>query len=198
MNATVLSPDPTRCPDCRAVLTRPGACGACGLTLAGPPAARLWEIDTELLRLDATRSTLQAERARRPTSDSVKTTCSLARTERLLAREYHGRFFIELLQKAADAWRRVAPPGARSPVEVLVDPDGPALVAANRLRAGELDKEPRRDAEGHSLPFDRPMHYIELQLLCSQHPVSTLRANVPSWASSRPCRTTWASSRVMS
>jgi len=62
MNATVLSPDPTRCPDCRAVLTRPGACGACGLTLAGPPAARLWEVDTELLRLDATRSTLQAER----------------------------------------------------------------------------------------------------------------------------------------
>ncbi len=62
MNATVLSPDPTRCPDCRAVLTRPGACGACGLTLAGPPAARLWEVDTELLRLDATRSSLQAER----------------------------------------------------------------------------------------------------------------------------------------
>ena len=35
-------------------------------------------------------------------------TCSFARAERLLGREYHGRFLIELLQNAADAWREDA------------------------------------------------------------------------------------------
>ncbi len=32
-------------------------------------------------------------------------------------------------------------------------------------------REPRRDAAGHSLPTDRSMRYVELQLVCKQHPV---------------------------
>ena len=63
MTSAVLSPDPTRCPDCRAVLTQGTTCGACGLVLTGAPAARLWQVDTELLRLDATRHQLLVERA---------------------------------------------------------------------------------------------------------------------------------------
>ncbi len=39
------------------------------------------------------------------TAEEVRTTCSFARAERLLGREYHGRFLIELLQNAADACR---------------------------------------------------------------------------------------------
>jgi len=62
-----LTPDATRCPDCRAPLTRTAGgaahCERCGLTLAGPQAVRLWEVDTELLRLDASRGALLAERA---------------------------------------------------------------------------------------------------------------------------------------
>ncbi len=56
-------PDSTRCPQCRALLAGPGACPSCGLALTGPPAGRLWEVDVELLRLDATRAELLAERA---------------------------------------------------------------------------------------------------------------------------------------
>ena len=31
-------------------------------------------------------------------------------------------------------------------------------------------REPSRDAAGHSLPSDQSMHYVELQLVCKQHP----------------------------
>jgi len=31
-------------------------------------------------------------------------------------------------------------------------------------------REPHADAEGHSLPSDKSMHYVELQLVCKQHP----------------------------
>jgi hypothetical protein len=72
-----------------------------------------------------------AERAVHATAEQVQTTCSFARAERLLGREYHGRFLIELLQNAADAWRSHAGPGERSPVRVLLDTDGPALLVAN-------------------------------------------------------------------
>lgn len=71
------------------------------------------------------------ERARHETAEDVQTTCSFARAERLLGREYHGRFLIELLQNAADAWRLQASEGERSPVRVVLDTDGPALVVAN-------------------------------------------------------------------
>ena len=63
MITPVLTPDATRCPQCRALLETGGRCGACGLRLTGPEAVRLWEVDTELLRLDAARQPLIAERA---------------------------------------------------------------------------------------------------------------------------------------
>src|SRR3954471_9818899 len=70
-----------------------------------------------------------AERARRNTAEQVQETCSFARAERLLGREYHGRFLIELLQNAADAWRQ-AGETERSKVRVELVP-GPALLVAN-------------------------------------------------------------------
>lgn len=57
------TPDATRCPDCGTVLPGTGSCPACGLRLRGPEAARLWEVDTELLRLEDSRAGLLAERA---------------------------------------------------------------------------------------------------------------------------------------
>ena len=54
-----------------------------------------------------------AERAARNTAEQVQETCSFARAERLLGREYHGRFLIELLQNAADAWRERGAGGRR-------------------------------------------------------------------------------------
>lgn len=63
MITPVLSPDATRCPQCRAVLDGSGGCASCGLRLTGPEAARLWEVDCELLRLDATRLGLLDERS---------------------------------------------------------------------------------------------------------------------------------------
>src|SRR3954454_12929119 len=88
-----------------------------------------------------------AERARRHTAEQVQTTCSFARAERLLGREYHGRFLIELLQNAADAWRLQARPGERSPVRVVLDADGPALVVANR--GAEFPAQVVLDSLGH-------------------------------------------------
>jgi hypothetical protein len=71
------------------------------------------------------------ERARRNTAEQVQDTCSFARAERLLGREYHGRFLIELLQNAADAWRESGPNGARSRARVVLDA-GPSLLVANQ------------------------------------------------------------------
>ena len=73
-----------------------------------------------------------AERIEHRTAEDVRTTCSFARAERLLEREYHGRFLIELLQNAADAWRaddRSAQ--ARSRVAISLT-EGPALLVANQ------------------------------------------------------------------
>lgn len=72
-----------------------------------------------------------AERARRNTAEQVQETCSFARAERLLGREYHGRFLIELLQNAADAWRDRGAVGLRSKVRIELT-DGPALLVANQ------------------------------------------------------------------
>jgi hypothetical protein len=73
------------------------------------------------------------ERARHGTAEEVRTTCSFARAERLIGREYHGRFLMELLQNAADAWRNDprSADGEGSRVAVLIS-DGPALVVANQ------------------------------------------------------------------
>lgn len=67
-------------------------------------------------------------------AESVRTTCSFAQAERLLGGEYHGRFLIELLQNAADAWRNdPRSTDAHSKVAVLItsDPE-PALLVANQ------------------------------------------------------------------
>ncbi len=52
---------------------------------------------------DSPRQYLEREvgaRASHGSKEHVRTTCSFARAERLLGREYHGRFLIELLQNA--------------------------------------------------------------------------------------------------
>ena len=48
--------------------------------------------------------TTVADRARHETRDKVGDTRSFANMEQTLAREYHGRFLIEMLQNARDAW----------------------------------------------------------------------------------------------
>ena len=45
-----------------------------------------------------------ARRATHGDPEDVSRTVSLANGERLFGHEYHGRFLIELLQNAADAW----------------------------------------------------------------------------------------------
>lgn len=72
-------------------------------------------------------------RALHRTKEEVRTTCSFARAERLFGREYHGRFLIEMLQNAADAWDadpRSAEGGSK--VSVVISPQGPALLVANQ------------------------------------------------------------------
>jgi hypothetical protein len=63
MTAPALSPDATRCPQCTAPLTGSGGCDSCGLRLTGPEAVRLWQVDLELLQLEAARRPLVAERS---------------------------------------------------------------------------------------------------------------------------------------
>lgn len=81
------------------------------------------------------RSYLEAEvveRARHSTLEQVRTTSSFARAERLLARECHGAFLVELLQNAGDAWQNDPRSSSeRSRVAVIVG-DGPALMVANQ------------------------------------------------------------------
>lgn len=63
---TTTSPPATpalACPDCRVPLTGDPSCTTCGLLLQGPQAARLWQVDVELTRLDAARTGLLAERS---------------------------------------------------------------------------------------------------------------------------------------
>src|SRR6266542_195542 len=71
------------------------------------------------------------ERARLTTAERVRTLASLANAERQFGKEYHGRFVIELLQNAADAWRNDAPSGERSKVRLLLT-EGPTLLVANQ------------------------------------------------------------------
>lgn len=79
------------------------------------------------------RNYLEAEvdaRAKHDTAEDVRTTCSFARAERLIGREYHGRFLIELLQNAADASRSDHTASGRSRVVVQIT-EGPVLLVAN-------------------------------------------------------------------
>lgn len=72
-----------------------------------------------------------AERARHRTGEDARRTCSIAKAERLFGREYHGRFLIELLQNAADAWRDARGNNEKSRVAVVVG-EGPSLLVANQ------------------------------------------------------------------
>ena len=56
---------------------------------------------------------------------------SLANGERLFGHEYHGRFLIELLQNAADAWEAGEVEGKRSRIEIAIA-EGPVLLVANQ------------------------------------------------------------------
>lgn len=71
-----------------------------------------------------------AERSAHSTAEDVRITCSFARAEKLLGREYHGRFLIELLQNAADASRGADESSKGSRVAVRIT-EGPALLVAN-------------------------------------------------------------------
>ena len=70
-------------------------------------------------------------RASHRTADEVRKTLSLANAERMFGYEYHGRFLVELLQNAADAWGPPAGDGERSRVEIVLT-EGPALLVANQ------------------------------------------------------------------
>ena len=83
---------------------------------------------------DGPRADLEAvvdERAAHGTVEAVRTTCSLARAERLIGQEYHGRFLIELLQNAADASRSTDGQSGRSCVLIRLC-EGPTLLVANQ------------------------------------------------------------------
>lgn len=74
------------------------------------------------------------ERLAHPTIESVRTTGSLARAERIIQREYHGRFLIELLQNAADAWRNSSAEersAGDKPLAIVLTDNPPALLVAN-------------------------------------------------------------------
>lgn len=73
-----------------------------------------------------------ASRAAHRTAEDVRITCSFARAERLLGREYHGRFLIELLQNAADAWREDDRSRASHCRAAVLVTKGPALLVANQ------------------------------------------------------------------
>ena len=77
------------------------------------------------------RAYIESEVARRAVhqeGEDVRTTVSFATAERLFGHEYHGRFLIELLQNAADAWGER---DGRSRLEIVVG-EGPALLVANQ------------------------------------------------------------------
>src|SRR6266566_3524021 len=76
-------------------------------------------------------SELVRERSRFKSAEDVRKLASLANAERQFGREYHGRFVIELLQNAADAWRKVAKPNERSKVRIILG-EGPSLILANQ------------------------------------------------------------------
>src|SRR6266511_4545251 len=69
-------------------------------------------------------------RATHSDPEDVSRTVSLANGERLFGHESHGRFLIELLQNAADAWHAGAGEGERSRIEIAIA-DGPVLLVAN-------------------------------------------------------------------
>jgi hypothetical protein len=83
---------------------------------------------------EAARRTVESavlERAHHASKSKAQDTWSFARAERLLGKEYHGRFLIELLQNAADAWRDAHANGSTCELVVVIDAS-PSLIVANR------------------------------------------------------------------
>lgn len=71
------------------------------------------------------------DRAQHTSKAKAQDTWSFARAERLLGKEYHGRFLIELLQNAADAWRVAHADGSTCDLVVVID-ESPALMVGNK------------------------------------------------------------------
>lgn len=87
-----------------------------------------------MLATSASRAFIESEVSERSEfrrAEDVRKLASIANAERQFGREYHGRFIIELLQNAADAWRRVALAGRRSKVRVVLA-EGPTVLVANQ------------------------------------------------------------------
>ena len=98
--------------------------------------------------------TTVADRARHETRDKVGDTRSFANMEQTLAREYYGRFLIEMLQNARDAWLHGTssrPDGllrirlTADPTLIVCnegDPLNPDVVLHSISKFGELPKKP--------------------------------------------------------
>jgi hypothetical protein len=95
------------------------------MTPATPQAPALSEARSEILD--------QVRRwARHENVGDVGTTSSFANMEALLRREYHGRFVIELVQNARDAWyANGRPREQRCTVRVVLHGDPPVLTVCN-------------------------------------------------------------------
>lgn len=89
-----------------------------------------------------------AERASRLTAEQVEEACSFARAERILGREYHGRFLIELLQNAADAWRatRAGTGTERTDVRIVLSSGHRRSGTAGLRAAGAAPEEEQEPA----------------------------------------------------
>lgn len=73
-----------------------------------------------------------AGRKRFQSKDDFLTTLSLANADHIFGGDYHGRFLIELLQNAADAWRQGSFPRETTDITIVIEAEEPALVVANR------------------------------------------------------------------
>lgn len=70
-------------------------------------------------------------RASHSTKDEVSDTRSYANMERALRREYHGRFVIELIQNARDAFASGADDDSKGVLQLTIS-EGPALLVCNQ------------------------------------------------------------------
>ena len=92
------------------------------------------------------------QRCRFTRAEDVRKLASLANAERQFGREYHGRFVIELLQNAADAWRKIAAGDERSKVLIILD-QGPFPL---RSPTRERYSPPRRSSSLWVTSVHRP------------------------------------------
>ena len=76
--------------------------------------------------------TVVVDRARNDSLDAVSGLRSNANMERTLQREYFGRFLIELLQNARDAWRKANPENLDGVLRIHLGGEAPALTVCNQ------------------------------------------------------------------